>query len=648
MATFNFIPRTSANGRIAFVALVSFEVLTLSLCGCHSPWRILRKNEPSLEELLASSERWDAESRLAEQAIGPRGDVTAGTNRKGSRANPYAARNMAAKASPAERQEQGAEGFSEADFAEAYAAAPPHLRPLLKRQWEATQSAATQSKTALRDDVGAETPGTAVAGDQRRELQPLASGSRTAPRRGINSSTDRDRAHRDDSNSRIGRDIGDKDFADKDFADEDVAGRDIDGNAVAEEDVGVTKAIAGIDRSLRKDASAARTAQDDGSIRFGSAGRNPATRVVPASYAEDTATEPVRFSLSDEGEAVEPLPAPPEDLKPPAEKRTSRQIAHADPIDTGMSEQVSVQPATRKPRDVQPAAAAKTDAHSGGSVAPALAQQSQPKSDKLAAASLAASTLPTSGPAVGSAELPAAATSATELSWHDHLREALRQLETENADSSASPSEQLNGRAVSRMVHLALGELEPALKPIEGLQPAEQDFFRHQFQALHDAIDPRGNPVLARRWTLVMDSQRRATSHLGAVSNLEIKNAAFCSNVDGFGSVTKFPSASFRTKQEVLLYCELENFVSLPVKDGFQTILQGSYEIVDANGHRVFEALLSEDSDICRHQRRDYFIAYRIYMPDNLQAGRYQLRLTIEDMKGRKFGQSALDFQIAQ
>ena len=235
-----------------------------------------------------------------------------------------------------------------------------------------------------------------------------------------------------------------------------------------------------------------------------------------------------------------------------------------------------------------------------------------------------------------------------ELSWHDHVREALRQLEKENTGAAVSPAEQLNTQAVGRMLHLALGELEPALKPIDGLQPSEQDFFRHEFQALNDAIDPRGNPVLARRWTLVMDSQRQATSQLGAVSNLEIRNAAFCSNVDGFGSVTKFPSANFRAKQEVLLYCELENFVSLPVKDGFQTVLQGSYEIVDSSGHRVFEALLSEDSDNCRHQRRDYFIAYRIYMPDNLQAGRYQLRLTIEDMKGRKFGQSSLDFQITQ
>ncbi len=96
----------------------------------------------------------------------------------------------------------------------------------------------------------------------------------------------------------------------------------------------------------------------------------------------------------------------------------------------------------------------------------------------------------------------------------------------------------------------------------------------------------------------------------------------------------------------MLLYCELDNFQAEQVKDGFETQLQGSYEIVDAGGRRVAELLLPVDSDVCRHQRRDYFIAYRIYMPQQIATGRYQLRLTIEDMKGRKFGQTNLDFQI--
>jgi hypothetical protein len=241
----------------------------------------------------------------------------------------------------------------------------------------------------------------------------------------------------------------------------------------------------------------------------------------------------------------------------------------------------------------------------------------------------------------GSASQPAG-----ELDWREHIRAALRLLEDQSEDTARSPVENLNAQATARMLHLAVDDLDEALKPISGLQTHEQEYFRHAFQAIHDATDLGGNPVLARRWTLALDSHRQALAHLSAVSNLEIKNATFCTDVQSYGVISKFPNAHFRPSQELLLYCELDNFVAEPVKEGFETQLQGSYEILDAEGRRVTDVLLPVDSDVCRHQRRDYFIAYRIYMPQQIAKGRYQLRLTIEDMKGRKFGQSTLDFQI--
>ncbi len=193
---------------------------------------------------------------------------------------------------------------------------------------------------------------------------------------------------------------------------------------------------------------------------------------------------------------------------------------------------------------------------------------------------------------------------------------------------------------------MLLGELDQALEPIPGLQPREQEYFRHNLQALYNSIDPRGNPVLARRWPVVMENHRTAMSHLGAVSNLQVKNAAFCSHVEGFGSVTKFPTNQFKPNQELLLYCEVENFVSEEIKGGYETKLRGNYEIVDANQARVADFLLPQETDMCSSPRRDYFFVYRIYTPQSIAPGRYQLRLTIEDMKGNKFGQTSLDMQI--
>ena len=233
--------------------------------------------------------------------------------------------------------------------------------------------------------------------------------------------------------------------------------------------------------------------------------------------------------------------------------------------------------------------------------------------------------------------------------WRVLASETLAALRSESDGAVAlSPDQKLSIEAKKRLLSLILDDLDAAMTPIGSLQPHEQEFFQHEFQALHAATDPKGNPVLNRRWTLALQSHRKAQMNLAAVSNLEIQNATFCTEVDSFGIISKFPQYHFRKDQELLLYCELDNFVSTPVKDGFETQLQGSYEIVDSNGRRVADQLLPMDEHVCRNQRRDYFIAYRMYMPQDVKPGRYTLKLTIEDMKGRKFGQTNVDFQIIQ
>jgi hypothetical protein len=248
-----------------------------------------------------------------------------------------------------------------------------------------------------------------------------------------------------------------------------------------------------------------------------------------------------------------------------------------------------------------------------------------------------------------SAKLPADATQPMEeLTWQQHLQEALRQLKDGNGDSLASPTEKTRREVIARLLSLSLNDREAMLAELSDLQPHEQDYFSHQLSALFDAVDPEANPVSSRKWSLTMLNQRKANAHLAALSNLEITNISFCSEVIDFGVTSPFASYKFTPDQEVLLYLELDNFVSEKSKDGkgFETQLQGSYEIVDSNGRRVADQMLPADSHICKNIRRDYFIAYRVYMPSKIGPGNYTMRLTIEDLKGKKFGQSEIQFQI--
>lgn len=236
----------------------------------------------------------------------------------------------------------------------------------------------------------------------------------------------------------------------------------------------------------------------------------------------------------------------------------------------------------------------------------------------------------------------------TELSNFELRELGYAMIEKLEAQDSAitNPDERVNLALKRRLLNMVLDDLESAEEDIEGLQPEAQNYIRHTFHGLYDATDINGNPVANRRLTLALQSHRKASEYLEQVSNLEVINVSFCTEVDSFGVITKFSEYNFRPDQEVLLYCELENFVSQKISSGYETQLQGSYEIINSDGRRIADQLLPVDSDVCGKKRRDFYIAYRLHMPDDIEPGRYSLQLTIEDMKGHKFGQSKIDFQI--
>jgi hypothetical protein len=238
--------------------------------------------------------------------------------------------------------------------------------------------------------------------------------------------------------------------------------------------------------------------------------------------------------------------------------------------------------------------------------------------------------------------------SATTTSWRQALSQTIEQLEKQLSDTpSSDDSLRLSNEVTLRMLYVCQRRLKDAMQPIERLTDDENEYFKHQMQAFYEASNPDAMPVRSRHWSLVMNSQREATNQLAAVSNLEVKSIAFCTDVEQYGVFTKFPKTQFQADQQVLLYCEIENVASSRVnKDGYESQLQGSYEIIDSQGRKVADQLLPVATETCQNHRRDYFIAYKIYLPQQIPLGNYQLRLTIEDMKARKFGQSQIDFQI--
>lgn len=231
--------------------------------------------------------------------------------------------------------------------------------------------------------------------------------------------------------------------------------------------------------------------------------------------------------------------------------------------------------------------------------------------------------------------------------WTSELNQSVVALEKLlQASTDMEPAIRMHHEMTLRILYLAQRNLEMAKRPISEATPREQEYLEHQLTALFHATSPDPNPSRPRHWAQVASEQKHADRQLAALSNLQVSPPVFCTQVDGYGLVQKFDKNSFAPDQQVLLYCELENVTSQKVRDGFETKVRGTYEIRDAQGKRVVEQALPMEPDLCSNQRRDFFLVYMIYMPPNIDQGKYELILTMEDLCGNKFGTSKTEFEV--
>ena len=235
-------------------------------------------------------------------------------------------------------------------------------------------------------------------------------------------------------------------------------------------------------------------------------------------------------------------------------------------------------------------------------------------------------------------------------------RELIEALEAEirrRRDSNATDDELPRLEQQLRLAYVAAGRLDDAVAAVESLDGQQREAYKNLMFGLGIWLSPDEARRAPLRTAKVLTSLREATTDLAAGSKLELRNLVFCERVDYFGWYTEFPRKEFQPKQQVILYVEVQNFAAEQKGPaGYETELHGSYEILDSSGQIVASRQLPPDKEICRNYRRDYFLAYRIYMPDSIAPGHYRLELTVEDLKasgkyqGRKLGEGMIEFTI--
>lgn len=233
------------------------------------------------------------------------------------------------------------------------------------------------------------------------------------------------------------------------------------------------------------------------------------------------------------------------------------------------------------------------------------------------------------------------------------LTKAILTLEGQASHPSAtSAASDLARQTQLRMLYLAAGRRDDALRPIEGLSTVQQEFWTKEIYGLatyldHEKSAGTDHPAdFERRAAEAALHLRDAAERLAELATPAVHNLAFCKEVSSFGVFKKFPKYEFKPGDEALLYCEIENLKAESTDKGYRTSIKARYEIQDSRGERVAEQEFPGGDDYCARPRRDFFIPYFVSIPKRIGEGTYTLKLTVEDTQTQKTGQGSIQFSV--
>jgi hypothetical protein len=232
--------------------------------------------------------------------------------------------------------------------------------------------------------------------------------------------------------------------------------------------------------------------------------------------------------------------------------------------------------------------------------------------------------------------------------WQQELSAAIRGLETALPGAPQS-ADDLSAHARLRILYLLANRREDALRPILGTPPGLQDlqeFWSDQVYALAVWLDTQRITDSHRRAEEARCHLQRAAQRLAEMSPLVVRNLAFVTEVQSFGSFKPCAKCEFAPDDHVLLYAEVENLKAEERPKGYHTAWRSSYQILDSHGQVVASHEPTASEEYCQSPRRDFFIGCQLRLPKRIYPGVHTLQFSVEDLKSQRSGQSSVEFTV--
>ncbi len=130
---------------------------------------------------------------------------------------------------------------------------------------------------------------------------------------------------------------------------------------------------------------------------------------------------------------------------------------------------------------------------------------------------------------------------------------------------------------------------------------------------------------------------------------IQIKNAALCRRVQGYGVYEPFDNPVFLAgrEQPMIIYAELDNYRRVEIDSVYQVKL--AQEVVlynEADGLAVWHQPRVEIIDESRNRRRDFFVVQMVRLPARLGVGKYILKVRLTDQHSGSLDEATMPIQI--